>query len=849
MNDDSDSYKRLAFAVSAALAVGANGCGGTDKAQPDANNNTDAQVQADAPTTPPQVLLHPSRSATIAVTDDGAHVVMVNPDGGSLSVFQTSDNTLVATVATGGTPSAVVLAPDSKTAYVANRADGTVVRVSGIDGASAAVAATVQTGAEPVGLALSPTGKTLFVAEYAEGRVSVIDTATMTITKTLPVDRPRAMLVTNNADASDADETLVVAEYFGTPVPGKESLDDGRIGHVRTFALADLTQTQDITLAPIDSGFVQGGVAGNPTVKASANQLSSLAVANGRLYVTTIAASPQGPTRFDNNVFPVVYVADLASATEVTDASGTTNLARKIADAIPTPTAAAPRFFPGDLADIAFINGADVAYTVGRAGDVMVRVTFGAASVDIGSTQNKEIDLSGSATIGKCQGPTGIAFDKTSTHAYVNCWITRTLGVVDLGVQSMTAAVTSTAQPTDPTEAQQLRGKHFYFTGRARWSAIEGNGAKGGEGWSACSSCHPDGYTDNITWSFTAGPRQTVSQDGTFSHGPGTQKQRMLNHTAIFDEHHDFERNVRDVSGGLGVITTAAVMTDCGALDKETQVSLQIGGVNIAGLGKPLKELANDPTVATCGNKSWDDVEAYVKTIPPVHGRKTADPASVTRGRQVFADGGCAKCHGGSGWTVSRLYYDQTSANTTALATTAFTRPTFFPATWAYDNGATPRNQISGQPIIATADATGPAEPAAVAIAQAACALRNVGTFGVPGDTTSTDALEVRILNGALVRSEGRAGFNVPSLYGLALGAPYLHHGQAASLNDLFTDTRWASHTNAANANFSVELAQAGKLDDLNAFLLSIDATTPEISVPTDPASGASFDPCPLTFP
>ena len=73
---------------------------------------------------------------------------------------------------------------------------------------------------------------------------------------------------------------------------------------------------------------------------------------------------------------------------------------------------------------------------------------------------------------------------------------------------------------------------------------------------------------------------------------------------------------------------------------------------------------------------------------------------------------------------------------------------------------------------------------------------------------------------GALVRAEGRAGYNVPSLYGLALGAPYLHHGQAPSLTDLFTERAWQFHTNAGNANFSLHARDAGKVDDLVAFLL-----------------------------
>jgi hypothetical protein len=42
-----------------------------------------------------------------------------------------------------------------------------------------------------------------------------------------------------------------------------------------------------------------------------------------------------------------------------------------------------------------------------------------------------------------------------------------------------------------------------------------------------------------------------------------------------------------------------------------------------------------------------------------------------------------------------------------------------------------------------------------------------------------------------------------------------------------------------------VLLQQSGKLEDLIAFLLSIDAATQELAVPTDPGSGGSFDSCP----
>jgi YVTN family beta-propeller protein len=831
MFDDRDLSRRLTFALCASLVVGAAGCGGGGGGGDDDPDKVFAT--------------RPSRSSAIALSEDEARVAMVNPDDGSLSVFQTSDHARISKIATGGNPSSVVLAPDGKTAYVANRADGTVVRVSGIDGGTPAISATVTVGAEPSGLALSPSGGQLFVAEYAQSRVSVIDTATMKIGTAIAIDRPRALLVTNNGDTSDADEQLVVAQFFGVPVPGGEARDDGRTGRVAVFALSSLGEADDIALSPVDSGFVKFGT--TTAIQTSPNQLGALAVdARGRLYVTSVSASPEGPARFDNNVFPVVYVADLATRSEVRDASGTTNLARKIYDANPNPSPSNPRFVPGELADMAFLGDSNVAYAIGRAGDVMVRVTYG-ATVEVGSTQNTVIDLGGNDAIGRCQAPIGVAVSDTLGRAYVNCWVTRRLAVVDLASQQMTQTFEGSPGPANAVEASIQRGKRFYFTGRGRWSAAVGNGAKGGEGWSSCGSCHPDGLTDNVTWIFGSGPRQTTSMDGSFSHGPGAQKQRMFNWTAINDELHDFEPNTRDVSGGLGAITSAAQVAECNQLDKEAQVALVFAAAALQGVDKPLKELADDPALASCGHKDWDDITAFTRTIAPVHASRLADPQAIARGRQLFVDGNCANCHGGAGWTVSRRFYVPSGKTNADLAALPFVRPAFLSATFMYDDGAAPRTQISQQPALA-ADATGPGEASPVAIRQTACALRNVGTFGVFGDAAKTDALEIRIPAASTKppsRSEGRAGYNVPSLYGLALGAPYLHHGQAPTLADLFTNPAWSFHTNASNANFSLALAQPGKLDDMIAFLLSIDATTTEFAMPADVQSGASFDVCP----
>jgi YVTN family beta-propeller protein len=774
-------------------------------------------------------LTRASKSGTIAITEDQALVAMVNPDDDSISVFRTSDNMRLSKVTTGDEPSAIVLAPDSTTAYVANRADATVVRVTGIDTATPSVSAPLDVGSEPTGLALSPSGAKLFVAEFAEGRVSVIDTTTFMVVGTIDSPQnPRAVAVTNDGDADDDDELVIVPEFFGEPNASGEGTDTGRTGRIRIYGVSDLGPKPAIVLDPIDSGF---------TVMTSANQLWSVALRNDRIYVPSVSSSPATPLQFDRNVFAVVWVGIPASGTLVTDPGGTTSLTKEIVDQVTTR----PRFVMGDLVDMDFVPGSSVSYAVSRAADAVQRITWiDGTGVTLGSTANDQINVLGNQTTGLCQAPTGIAVKSDATRAYLNCWVSRRLGVVNLDEQELLTTVEASPAPTDALDQSVQRGKRFYFTGRGRWSngggagpggvGAGGNGAVGGEGWSACSSCHPDGLTDNVTWIFATGPRQTVSQDGSFSHGSGLQKQRIFNHTGIFDEHHDFEGNVRGVSGGLGAITTAASVADCNNLTLETQVALQ------ANLGASMKEIADDPGTALCQHKDWDDIDNFVRTIRPPRRIRSAADASVANGAALFTAGLCNKCHGGSGWTLSRRFFTPSATTNATLAGTDFVIPVAFNATWSYPNGGVPRKQISDQPAI-PADATGPAEGSPIGLNQVACVLRNVGTFGVAGDTVATDALELKA-NGT--RAEGRGGYNIPSLYGLALGAPYLHHGQAATLDDLFTSSAYDFHTNAGSANFSLTLAaNAQNVADLRNFLLSIDADRSEVAPP------AGFDGCP----
>jgi len=753
-----------------------------------------------------------SKSSAVAVSDDELLVALVNPDNDTLSVFAAATNVHLSTVETGAQPVAVVIHPNNGTAFVANRADATVVRVDGINTQSPMVSEPLAVGSEPTGLALAPSGDTLFVAEWAEGRIAVVDTATMAITDTITAPRnPRAVAVTNNGDRNDDDETLIVTEFYGDPNPdpgdcpgdNPEVCDTGRIGRVRRYRVSDLTPQTPILFQPIASGFAPTTPPEAPMVMTAPNQLYSAAVQGGKVYVTSVSASPEPPITFQANVFPVLYVGDLASGMEDRSNVGSANLARLATDQIPPPDR---RFFLQEIVDLAFDGDSNVAYVVSRAADTVQRLTYDAgAGIIIGTDEVKQIGLAPD-----CQNPIGIAIAPGLRRAFVNCWLTRRLGVIDLDLQALARTLQSAPLPAPNTPEDDIRlGARFYFTGRGRWS-------NNGEGYSSCGSCHPDGLSDGITWSFAAGPRQTTSMDGSFSHGTGPQQQRQFNWTGIFDEIHDFERNTRGVSGGLGAITVSPTGM-CGELAFEEPVPLPADG-----LGLPVK-VVQDTTPGVC-TTDWDKIDAFSKTIRPPRARRDVDPLAVARGADLFTgDGACHTCHAGPGFTAARRFWVPSAIANDALMVTSFEPPTF-DAFWSLNPF-----QISGEVAMS---GMMPAAPNEIT-----CGLRNVGTFGIPGSTAATEVIERRA-NGAA--AQGRGGFNVPSLYGLAVGAPYFHHGQASSLEDALGDSLWAAHLTAGNPGFA---PNSDDIADLVAYLHSLDADAAE------PALREGFDGCPEEFP
>jgi hypothetical protein len=399
--------------------------------------------------------------------------------------------------------------------------------------------------------------------------------------------------------------------------------------------------------------------------------------------------------------------------------------------------------------------------------------------------------------------------------------------VLSFGTQSAVAAVPATDPPAPGLETSINRGQKFLATGLGRWSLR-------GQAWNACIACHPDGLTDNVTWFFGRGPRQTISLDATYDPQAPTRR-RLLNWTAFRDETHDFEGNTRDNSGGAG-----AVVFQAGPPVGEGDRIIFDGKPAAPGqLATPTPQAElNGSVVAlmprgTATPKSvlpdWDDIEEAVRVIRTPRAPTTLAASDVTEGRKLFEANGCAACHGGSQWTISSVFYTPGEENNRAdglLRTTLYSRPALFPP------ALNPPSALTGTAPLRFVGANAGAD-------QINCVLRDVATFPASGALGIAPAGVVvkEVRQDMSTPAQGATGFNPPSLLGMATAAPYFHAGAARTLEEALGDD-FDRHRRAFAENFRPDATQ---LRQLTAFILSIDETT---APPAAPALGFPVDLC-----
>jgi YVTN family beta-propeller protein len=613
----------------------------------------------------------PTRSSPIAITSDDRFVWSVNPDNNSVSVFNVANdqNQRVAVIPVGREPQCVAITPNDAKVYVTNMASGTV---SVINAASRRVVKTIRVGTEPFGCALTPDGRRLFVANQSSDNVSVIDTSTDAVIRTIRGvgSHPHGIAITANGRTVFVTQFLARLRPGNRPLSQSEGADDGREGRVTVIDAQNLRQTATVVLNPLaETGFLADGntLAREPltlvfdnVTGAFPNLLESVTIRGNKAYVPGTCSSPNGPFRFNVNVQSCLSTIDVAQRRE---AFPTLNMNVGVQFEAPGKL-----LFNTNPFAVAFKRSRAEGFVALGATNRLLRVTLdaeGRPSINPptapGGVDNiVRIELKDPQEIVRPdpndriggKNPRGLVINSSDTRAYVMDFISRDVAVVDISGNNPAnyktiARIQSAPLPAPGSLAGIIqRGKQLFNTaiGPAGDSAFSTPpaGRMSNNGWGSCYSCHPQALTDGVTWMFPDGPRQSISMESTFEFGRAVIRngapqlpqshQRVLNWSAVRDEVQDFERNIRAVSGGGGLIR----------------------GIPEGPAG--LLEVPDLVPVANTGrSRDLDAIATYLAKgvrapISPVNGG-----AAVTQGRQLFQRAGCQNCHGGRNWTISRV--------------------------------------------------------------------------------------------------------------------------------------------------------------------------------------------------
>jgi YVTN family beta-propeller protein len=799
-------------------------------------------------------LASPSRSTTIALTPNERRLVVVNREANSLSIIRVKDaqgNDVarkLAEIAVGLEPRCVAVHPNGRVAYVTN---GLSATVSVVNLAQGRVVTSVPTGTEPRGCALTPNGNLLYVANHTAGTVSIFFTGNPLNpipVGAVPVGRnPTAIAITNNGDENDADETVFVTQIFAELNPdfsdpmfdgNGEARDLGKQGVVHAFPAGNANPPiTKIILKPLaDSGFTanrsgfqaippnnfcntvppaQSSIfCPRPDLPASdpantkniqgvfPNQLLSALIRGDRLYLPNIGAQPEPPEIFNANVQALVYAVDVNALAE--RVAEHVNLNKQIAVETAAPPPSLDKTFGNDLVAIDANLAGDKFLIVSRGGNQVFRATLDAdGKLDILNAAKSRVDC----RVQTGNLPSGVAMRQDGTRGYANNeanFSVTSMNIEDGLCLTLQLDIASSEPPAPGTiEHAVLVGKLAFFTALG----IPDNGIFGTDirdivprdfkgkmskdAWSSCGSCHPDGLADGVTWIFGTGPRQTKPLDGMFNKGTNMEDQGLLNWSAIRGSNTDFNANSRVTQGGCGFASAAATGEDppdpCTSTNNNAET--------------PVNSAVYDHGITQGASDALDAQTLWI--FAAVRALNQPQPSNLAAGTAVFA-ANCASCHGGAKWTKSEIFHRD---NPAAIA----------------------QNMAPLDPGVTRLPAAPPVTLLANEFFSFTCNkltikyLEKVGTFDI------NNPLEIRD-NGAASTAFGVNGFNVPSLLSINYHAPYLHRGQAQTLEEVFPLHGLGPGGQEFPPTTTIQTQlTAQQRGDLLVFLKSIDGTTPHI--------------------
>lgn len=519
---------------------------------------------------------------------------VANPDNGSVGVIDTASNARVAEVAVGSSPRSVAVAPDGRV-WVTNKGSASI---SILSPATLAVVQTVSLprASRPHGLVFAPDGSAAFVVLEGTGQLLKLNPTTGAQLAAVAVgNAPRHVSVT--ADSA----TVLVSRFITPPLAGEGTATVNTTtggGEVVVVGASNLAVSRTIVLRHSDK---------------ADNEVQGSGIPN---YLGAAVVSPDGrsawvPSKqdnikrgvlrnglnldFQNTVRAISSRIDLAAMAE--------DLPRRI-DHDNASLGSAAAFHPsGAYLFVALETSRQVAVVDAAGGRELFRLDVGRA-------------------------PQGLALSADGRSLYVQNFMDRSVSVLDLsplvlnGELRLAAVATVDSRGTEKLAAQVLLGKQLFYDARDTRLARDG--------YMSCATCHSDAGHDGRVWDLTGfgeGLRNTVALSGRAGMGHG-----FLHWSANFDEVQDFEKQIRDLAGGTGLMADA--LYNAGTRN-------QALGDRKAGQSADLDALA-----------------AYLGSLntfepSPLRNADGTLTTAAAAGRTVFQNANCASCHSGAAFTAS----------------------------------------------------------------------------------------------------------------------------------------------------------------------------------------------------
>ena len=457
-----------------------------------------------------------SASKMIAITPDGAALLVVNPDSNTLSVVDTSTHLVIEEVGVGIDPRAVALSPAGETAYVVSQGSGALTV---IDLATLGVQ-TLPMADRPVGVAVSPGGGLIAVSELGDDQVRLLDAGTLDLVALVPVaDRPYGLtftpdgtrLLVSHLHSGEVTVLSVLRQALYLPLVVRNATAPWSVAAPRTAAAAspglgvEALQTSIATWSNVGPA---------PAVVVNA--------AGTRAYLPQTMANGLGlNTGFDTSVFPKVSVLNLETWSHQTS------------EHISLPEVDRPVGLPWD---VALARGDTELWVVNAASN----------DVSIVNITNPS-HPSRAAHIQVGDNPRSIVFSPNGRIAYVNNILAGTVSVIDTDAYTVTGVITVTDLPLPPT---LLHGKRLFHSSATPSLARAG--------WISCNTCHIEGEHDGRTWllQYTGdvppGAAAVITRNTTSL--LGMIETYPLRWSAEWDESADSEFSVRFEQFGTGLI-------------------------------------------------------------------------------------------------------------------------------------------------------------------------------------------------------------------------------------------------------------------------------------------------------